>query len=55
MNETAGQELAHSKIQKVRDVSAALLSGAFDPLADDRSAASEDDMPTSDQFAVHLI
>ena len=44
-----------SKVQKVRDVSAALLNGAFDPLADDRSAAPEDDVPTADQFAVHLI
>ena len=55
MNETAGQELEHSKIQKVRDVSAALLNGVFDPVSDDRSAGSEDDAPTADQFAAHLI
>ena len=43
MNETAGQEVEHSKIQKVHDVLAALLNGVFDPVSDDRSAASEDD------------
>ena len=55
MNETASQELERSKIQKVRDVSAALLNGVFDPVTDDRSAGYEDDSPTSDQFAAHLI
>jgi len=55
MKERTTQESEHSKVQKVRDVSAALLNGAFDPLADDRSAAPEDDVPTADQFAVHLI
>ena len=55
MKERTTQESEYSKVQKVRDVSAALLNGAFDPLADDRSAAPEDDVPTADQFAVHLI
>ena len=55
MNETASQELERSKIQRVRDVSAALLNGVFDPVSDDRSAVSEDDAPTADQFAAHLI
>ena len=45
----------HSKIQKVRDVSAALLDGTFDPVADDRSVGPEDAVPTADQFAAHLI
>ena len=36
----------HSKIQKVRDVSAALLDGTFDPVADDRSVGLEDAVPT---------
>ena len=45
----------HSKIQKVRNVSAALLDGAFDPVADDRSLGPEDAVPIADQFAAHLI
>ena len=55
MKERTTQESEHSKVQKVRDVSAALLNGTFDPVADERSAASEDDGPTADQFAAHLI
>jgi len=55
MKERTTQESEYSKVQKVRDVLAALLSGAFDPVADDRSAAFEDDVPTADQFAAHLI
>ena len=55
MNETASQELEHSKIKKVRDVSAALLNGVFDPVTHDQSAGYEDDVPTADQFAAHLI
>ena len=54
MNETASQELEHSKIKKVRDVSAALLNGVFDPVTHDQSAGYEDDVPTADQFAAHL-
>lgn len=55
MKERTTQESEHSKVQKVRDVSAALLNGTLDPVADERSAASEDDGPTADQFAAHLI
>ena len=55
MKERTTQESEHSKVQKVRDVSVALLNGTFDPVADERSAASEDDVPTADQFAAHLI
>ncbi|MEC8870184.1 MAG: hypothetical protein VYD96_02975, partial [Pseudomonadota bacterium] len=55
MKERTTQESEYSKVQKVRDVLAALLSDAFDPVADDRSAAFEDDVPTADQFAAHLI
>ena len=55
MKERTPQESELSKVQKVRDVSVALLNGTFDPVADERSAASEDDVPTADQFAAHLI
>ena len=55
MKERTTQESEHSKVQKVRDVSAALLNGTFDPIADEPSVASEDDVPTADQFAAHLI
>ena len=32
MKERTTQESEYSKVQKVRDVSAALLNGAFDPI-----------------------
>ena len=55
MKERTTHVSEHSKIQKVRDVSAALLDGTYDPVADDRSVGPEDAVPTADQFAAHLI
>ena len=55
MSERISQDKESRKVQKLREVSAALLSGEYQPLVDGLLSTTDGRTPTADQFAAHLI
>ena len=55
MSERISQDKESRKVQKLREVSAALLSGEYQPLVDGVLSTTAGKTPTADQFAAHLV
>ena len=55
MSERTSQDKESRKVRKLRDVSAALLSGEYKPLVDGLLPTADGKTPTADQFAAHFV
>ncbi|SVA99240.1 uncharacterized protein METZ01_LOCUS152094, partial [marine metagenome] len=55
MSERTSKDKESRKVQKLREVSAALLSGEYKPLLDGLLPTADGKTSTADQFAAHFV